>query len=275
MPLRDAFVTYEHRTDAGPMAAQWGRRHASLVACTLVNMQLTPDALDVDFDVRSDTPPGKDPDSHSPTLRRYHQILWSKPLPDGDPFTLSTTHRYAYLHHESHRGRFVLTSDRITQGLRWRPAEAAEHFTAEQDEAYRALANSVAGVMVWPGNRIERKMTINGARGFTRTIADRMDLTLECVRRHYRIGHSPLTETLARYSDFFDLFETFDGFVEFFYFQDLLSDTGEDVAFFTEFDDFRSSGKVTNPEAYPAFRRRNEQFLLARRERIRASVRHH
>lgn len=229
-------------------------------------------AIDVDFDVRSDTPPGKDPDSHSPTLRRYHQILWSKPLPNGDPFTLSTTRRYAYLHHESHRGKFVLTSDRITQGRSWRPPEAGENSTAEENEAYRALANSLAGVMIWPGNRIERKMTINGARGFTRKIADRMDLTLECVRRHYRNEGSPLAETLARYSDFFDLFETFDGFVEFFHFQDLLTGTDGDIAFFTEFDAFRSSGKVKDPQAYAEFRRRNEQFLLARRARIRGSL---
>lgn len=32
--------------------------------------------LDVTFDMRSDTPKGKDPDSHSPTLREYHRPLW-------------------------------------------------------------------------------------------------------------------------------------------------------------------------------------------------------
>lgn len=36
--------------------------------------------IDTAFDFRTDTPPGRDPDSHSPTLRRYHQLLWSKPL---------------------------------------------------------------------------------------------------------------------------------------------------------------------------------------------------
>lgn len=35
--------------------------------------------IDTAFDFRTDTAPGKDPDSHSPTLRRYHQLLWSKP----------------------------------------------------------------------------------------------------------------------------------------------------------------------------------------------------
>lgn len=29
--------------------------------------------LDTSFDFRVDTPKGKDPDKHSPTLRRYHQ----------------------------------------------------------------------------------------------------------------------------------------------------------------------------------------------------------
>lgn len=37
--------------------------------------------IDIGFDMRSDTPPGKDPDAYSPTLRRYHQLLWSKPFP--------------------------------------------------------------------------------------------------------------------------------------------------------------------------------------------------
>ena len=39
--------------------------------------------LYIDFDVYSDTPKGKDPDSFSPTLRKYHYILWSKCLPNG------------------------------------------------------------------------------------------------------------------------------------------------------------------------------------------------
>ena len=42
----------------------------------------------ITFDFRSDTPPGRDPDALSPTLRRYHQLLWSKPLPSGAPFEL-------------------------------------------------------------------------------------------------------------------------------------------------------------------------------------------
>ena len=46
------------------------------------------DQIDINFNGFSDTPEGKDPDSHSPTLRKYHKILWSKPLPDGRMFEL-------------------------------------------------------------------------------------------------------------------------------------------------------------------------------------------
>ncbi len=38
----------------------------------------------------SDTPKGKDADSYSPTLRYYHKLLWSKPLPNGTSFDLDT-----------------------------------------------------------------------------------------------------------------------------------------------------------------------------------------
>lgn len=44
-------------------------------------------------------------------------------------------------------------------------------------------------------NNIDRKQTINGARGCNRKIVDRFDLTLECVRRHYLGQSSPLGPT--------------------------------------------------------------------------------
>jgi hypothetical protein len=47
-------------------------------------------SVDIAFDIRSDAG-GRDPDRHSPTLRRYHRLLWDKPLPDGAQFTLEDT----------------------------------------------------------------------------------------------------------------------------------------------------------------------------------------
>jgi hypothetical protein len=45
---------------------------------------------------------------------------------------------------------------------------------------------TMGGMMVFPGNRVDGKLTLNAARGLKRKISDRMDLTLECIRRYYR-----------------------------------------------------------------------------------------
>lgn len=76
--------------------------------------------IDVAFDFRSDTPgyPQSDPDALSPTLRRYHKLLWSKPLPSGVVFELHDTTPGAYLHHRSQVGEFWLSSDAVVPTFR-------------------------------------------------------------------------------------------------------------------------------------------------------------
>jgi hypothetical protein len=52
--------------------------------------------IDTNFNFYSDSK-GHDPDSASPTLRKYHKILWSKPLPNGKLLELRDDIRGAYL----------------------------------------------------------------------------------------------------------------------------------------------------------------------------------
>ena len=68
--------------------------------------------IDITFDVYSDTPISKDPDSSSKTLREYHKILWSKELSNGISFELDTNTKQL-LHHKSSLGEFYLSSDSI------------------------------------------------------------------------------------------------------------------------------------------------------------------
>ena len=68
--------------------------------------------IDINFDVYSDTPEGRDPDSHSPTLRMYHKTLWSKHLPNGVKFDLDYS-KPRLLHHKSELGEYFLSSDAI------------------------------------------------------------------------------------------------------------------------------------------------------------------
>lgn len=54
------------------------------------------------------------------------------------------------------------------------------------------------------------------AHGFHPRIADRFDLTLECIRLHYLGLDNPLAATLLRDSGFFSPFEDFTGYLQFF-----------------------------------------------------------
>lgn len=227
--------------------------------------------IDTSFDFRSDSF-GRDPDKYSATLRRYHRRLWSKPLPSGRSFDLVDTMPGAYLSHRSEIGEFLLASDSVIPTFtRWKSlSHIVGQFTEEENEAFRRTTYTIGGMMVFPGNKIDGKQTINGARGFNRKIADRFDLTLECVRRHYANEGSPLGEALARYRSFFDLFGDFRGYVDFFLLQDLMIDGCSVVDFFLPFDDFNLSTLPTDLEAYKAYRGRSIAFVEARNCRIDA-----
>jgi len=226
--------------------------------------------IDITFDFRTDTPLGRDPDALSPTLRRYHKYLWSKPLPNGAMFDLSDATPGVYLHHRSQLGELFLSSDALLPAYTgWASlAHIVEQFSETEIEEIRFLGNTIGGRIVFPSNRLAGKMTINGARGFTRQIADRMDLTLECIRRHYLGQHSPLGDTLVRYADFFALFGGLRGYVDFFLLQDLVARDDTTVRFFLPFDDFVSPAVPRDVDSYRAFRQRSIAFAEARNRRI-------
>ncbi len=230
--------------------------------------------IDITFDFRSDTPPGKDPDTFSATLRDYHKLLWSKPLPSGVVFELEyTTSPPYYLHHPSRKmSKFVLSSDTAIPSF-WKEASIShifEQLPPEELAAFNTLSYTIGGRVIFPANRIDGKMTINAARGCHPRIKDRFDLTVECIRRHYRNDPSkfPLKATLARYADFFELFGDFRGYVEFFLLQDLVTADFSSVRFFTPFDGFVPLPFPKTIEPYREFKRLSIEFIQARNQRM-------
>lgn len=223
--------------------------------------------IDTTFDFRLDAF-GKDPDAYSATLRRYHKLLWSKALPGGRLFDLRDDVRGVYLHHRSDLGEFWLSSDSVIPTFtRWGfAADHPELARVDENEAFMAIAYTIGGMLIFPGNRIDGKWTINQARGCLRKISDRLDLTLECIRLHYLGRPSPLDKTLELYRDFFALFRDFEGYVGFFLLQDLVE--GATVKFFMPFDDFKTSSVPRDGDAYNEYRRFSIEFVEARNRRI-------
>ena len=227
--------------------------------------------IDPRFDVRADSNFNSDPDSHSETLRQYHKLLWSKPLPSGDLLVLSDNVKGKYLYHCSSRGEFNFTSDSITHTYHF--VKKMEHIVESLDvDEKRDIYDQFhlpGGYIIFPGDRVKGVMTINGARGCDLRIVDRFDLTLECIRRFYKDLPSPLTLTFNAYKNFFELFESFEGYVEFFLLEDLIDKRSGSIRFFLPFDDsFPMLPFPKDMNDYKRYISNSYDFIKARTERM-------
>jgi len=227
--------------------------------------------LDVEFDFSKEAK-GRDPDRHSPTLIKYHRMLWQKPLKDNKLFDLTFSEKNR-LTHSSDLGVFELSSDTIGHTYRkWkRMAHIIKQIPKNDIDSFLKTCRTMGGYIVFPANKIDGN-TINQERGTNTKIRDRWDLTVECIRRHYVGGESPLSDTLVRYSDFFSLFSNFKSYVEFFHLQDVVSDDFKKVKFFLPFDGFQRVPTPKTKEEYMAYRQAVMLFINQRNKRILDSL---
>ena len=123
---------------------------------------------------------------------------------------------------------------------------------------------TIGGAVIFP----KHSNSINQRRGTDRLIADRWDLTLECIRRFYEGLDSPLFEFLNNDKTFFDLFVDFRGYVEFFLMQDCVSDDFNSVNIWEGRGDFSKEGLPENADAYRHFLKEEFDFLEKRNKRI-------
>lgn len=234
--------------------------------------------FDPSFDFQTDQPArtSRDPDRVSPKLRSLHQVLWTKRLNSGVLFapTVPPNPRDGYLIFTDASGaKHWFGSDAITNSYtRWiRPrnlADAIAGLNEKQQTRYLKPPYTIGSAMIWPV-RAKDRPTINQARGIRPLIADRMDLTLECIRRHYAgEPQSPLADVLTAYADFFALFDGFKEFVDFFHFQDLVTPDYSEVLFFLPFDNFKHRGTPATTAEYVAYREATLDFIERRTRRI-------
>lgn len=224
--------------------------------------------IDVTYNFQAETEP-LDADKYSKTLQEYHRLLWSKPLPSGKMFELSKIGQNR-LYHKSELGEFSLSSDRaIASFSRWKKlAHIIEKIPNDEIVDFRNITNTIGGIMIWPANRINFKTTINGERGFNRMICDRLDLTIECIRRYYLGVSSPLSDVFSRYSSFFSLFDDLKGYIDFFLLQDAVSDDYTTVMISPPFDNFATQPIPKTVEEYFDYMNNTMKFVKARNNRI-------
>lgn len=223
--------------------------------------------IDKSFNFYSDAT-GHDPDNSSPTLKKYHQLLWSKPLPNGQQMELKDGKSHSYLYCEAKEQTHYFGSDAIVAS--YRDHKNKRHIIQQVSEEAQELydkGSTIGAYIIFPNNSIERQHTINQARGVKSIISDRFDLTLECIKRYYMGQKSPLFDTFNRYKSFFDLFVNFKVYVDFFLLQDLVNENYE-VKFYLPFDDFKTKPNFIGPLDYMMYQKEVLKFIQLRNNRI-------
>ena len=167
---------------------------------------------------------GNDPDAVSLALHRYHCLLWNKELPNGEQFDLDDnlclyhdqTKRFGadtiinlYTHHNNSQIRSLL--NRLQNNKNY----------LKKDTEYIHKSYTIGGNIVFP----KHKPSINTIRGNIYGLADRIDLTMECIRIWYKDKNreTPLRDVINDYDAwFFEKFESFEKYIDFFLLQDLV-----------------------------------------------------
>ncbi len=226
--------------------------------------------IDIDFDFRKDSKCG-DPDADSQKLYEAHKLLWSKTLPCGENFELKII-RDSYSRIMVNSDLYAnLSSDRMCPHFVGNYNGKFDGWLSDiEREELKYKVRTIGGHIIFPANK-KNGFTVNQARGVSRIICDRFDLTLECIRRFYKNEHSPLYDTLARYKDFFDLFIDFSGYVDFFMLQDFIYDN-EKINFSLQFDNFDRPALPQTVDEYKQYKNHTIDLMNSRNKRILESI---
>lgn len=225
--------------------------------------------VDVMYDLRNDTK-SNDPDAESKILKKYHQILWSKLLPNGIKITLSEPKGYGYLFFNYNDENIRLSSDIIiTTYTQWKRCKyCIEKINSNIKMEFDKKAHTIGSFILYPQSKINGLPTINMERGTNPSILDRFDLTLECIRLHYLHDKNPLADVLNRYKFFFDLFGTFKNYCQYFFLDDLVDKDYININYFINSKTTFHKPLPSNEAEYIEFANNAMNFINKRNNRI-------
>jgi len=266
-PVIQELLTLDRRTD-NPVARRRKESHGRTTEHSRVVGVID---VDVAFCFYDDPDFRVDADSDSRVLQSWHGLLWTKELPGGFRIEWSAEEESTCLVHNSHLGNFRISSDTIASTHERYVPDLWASVDEESQRAFNRAFYTVGGFIVFP----RHPGSLNQRRGWDRSIADRFDLTLECIRRHYlELDPNPLGAVLSEDAAFFGLFGSgasgFQSYVEFFHLQDLVDGLSVRWLDGTQ-DDTWSFSKPALPGNAIAYRRYLESlrgFVEARNERI-------
>lgn len=215
---------------------------------------------------------GCDPDSKSITLRKYHQLLWSRELPNGESLQLEDGGNSFYLRDKG----LYFSSDSILASFRYYDnKEFIKEVEKKIGTYYKPFIEDFIHRSYTIGGTILLQCFcggLNQSRGCHKRIRDRWDLTMECIRRYYEGQESPLTKAMEKSSAYFNLFVDFKGFVDFFFLQDLVSEDYSKVLLWYDTPFFEQNPMPNDVDVYLKFIQNELDFLDKRNSRIKEFI---
>ena len=228
--------------------------------------------IDINFDFTTDTKENKDPDTDSPMLRYYHQILYSRQTPSGKMLKLEQGKNKYYDYLVCDGARY--SSDSILNMYKHKLPKIEKEIEnyEERINEYIHKGYTIGGEIIFPKHDPKiYGQTMNQCRGWCNKIKDRFDLTLECIRRFYNGEDSPLNKVLKADEEFYKLFVDFKGYVDFFFLNDLVSEDYKKVKLFFGKDEdmFIRSPFPQDKQEWEQLFESQKQFLQKRNKRIK------
>ena len=181
---------------------------------------------------------GVDPDKYSKDLKDYHMCLWENRTLKSKPFKLESGYLNRMIFNDGEH-EIVFTPDSITnisqnskRKYKSKPeSEIVKDYcndisVKELVDRFNEIDYTIGSSIIYPISIDNKSIgwTLNRARGVLYKIHDRIDLTLECIRRYYNNEQSvnPLLSSIIKNKLFFDLFSGFKEYVDFFFLNDLV-----------------------------------------------------
>ena len=228
--------------------------------------------------LNKDIDEGQDPDKHSKNLGEEHCKLWNHTSGFGklewNPYNRLTT--------TINGVEYIFTPDSITNCY-IQSKRRVKGDTLTESEKVRSFGNEVASLikdyedtdytigssLLFPISIDGKSLhwTMNRARGISYKVHDRIDYTLECIKRYYdKNDDNPLKKAIERSKEFFDLFSCFKDYAEFFFFDDFIAEEGNVISFTGDID-FDNPFPNTK-EKYIEYIKNTMLYILKRNKRI-------